>query len=701
MKIMTFKRKWFQALWVPIALFAFHSSAEAKLVRYELVATQEKVNLSGKQDVDFAIALNGTIPAPTLEFTEGDDVEVVVKNRVPNQELSIHWHGLLLPPEEDGVSYVNTPPIHSGKDHTFRFKLRQHGTYWYHSHTGVQEQKGVYGAFIIHPKKNTIAYDRDAVVVISDWSDENADQILRNLRKDGDYYLYKKGTMRSWLGAIQAGGLGTYLSNEWTRMGGMDYSDVGYDAFLMNGKRDSQLLTARPGEKVRVRIINAGASSYFHLALGQEPMKVISADGIDIEPILAKEILVGMAETYDLLFEPKEKKNYELKATVQDGTGWASAWLGTGEKVPAPVKPFPEMYAPMNHGAHAGHSEHAGHAGHSAHSAHSRTVDTLTVDELKSRESTLLPKHAKVHDVKLVLGGDMERYVWHMNGKAMFEDRSIAVNEGDVIRFTFENGTMMHHPMHLHGHFFRVLNKNGERSPLKHTVDMAPHTTRTIEFYANEPGEWMLHCHNLYHMKTGMARTVKYSSFQPKAEIAKLQHHDPHLHDHWYTYGTAEVATNHAQASYRLSQTWNQIDARIETRNTAGTNLSFREPWEIEGDLLYRRWFGNFLNLAGGGTSFEGRQSAMVGFSAILPMLVESQVFVNHRGKFRLDLEKRFQWTKTIFTDIDFVWRPKQAHSRSEDLEFEISLMYGPAWSWAAGLMLTDQSLGAGVQFQF
>jgi FtsP/CotA-like multicopper oxidase with cupredoxin domain len=714
----------FKSIAILLALFYSLPSAEARLVRYELVATQEKVNLSGKKEVDFAIALNGTIPAPILEFTEGDDVEIMVKNRVPNQELSIHWHGLLLPPEEDGVSYVNTPPIHSGQEHTFRFKLRQHGTYWYHSHTGVQEQKGVYGAFIIHPKKKTIAYDRDAVVVISDWSDENADQILRNLRKDGDYYLYKKGTMRSWLGAIQAGGLGTYLSNEWTRMGGMDYSDVGYDAFLMNGKRESQLLAAHPGEKIRFRVINAGASSYFNLALGQEPMKVIAADGIDIEPVLAKEILVGMAETYDLLFEPKEHKNYELKATAQDGTGSASAWIGMGEKVPAPVKPFPAMYAPMDHGAHGGHAghavgaanvtaDHSAHSGHSAHSAHGshaapakrtetlRTVDTLTVDELKARESTVLPKNAQVHDVKLLLGGDMERYVWHINGKAMFEDRSIAVNEGDVIRFTFENQTMMHHPMHLHGHFFRVLNQNGERSPLKHTVDMAPHTTRTIEFYANEPGEWMLHCHNLYHMKTGMARTVKYSSFQPKAEIARIQNHDPHLHDHWYGYGTAEAATNHAQASYRLSQTWNQVDARFETRNTTGRNFSFRDPWEIEGDLLYRRWFGNFLNVAGGGTLFDKRASAMVGFSAILPMLVEVQAFVNHRGKFRLDLEKRFQWTKTVFTDVDFVWRPKQAHERSEDLEYEISLMYGPAWSWAAGLMLTDKSLGAGVQFQF
>ena len=299
----------------------------------------------------------------------------------------------------------------------------------------------MYGAFIIHPKKRTIQYDRDQVVVISDWSDENPDQIIKNLRKDGDYYLYKKETVRSWLGAIKSKSFGILLANEWTRMHGMDLSDVGYDAFLINGQREGQLPPAKAGEKIRLRIINAAASTYFHVALGKAPMKVISADGVDIEPTMAQELLMGMAETYDALFEVPAGKSHELRATAQDGTGFATVWVGeqgASEKVHAPDKAAPELYGAMDHGG--------GDKGHEGHG--------------------------------------------------------------------------QHHPMHLHGHFFRVLNASKEFSPLKHTVDVPPHVTRVIEFLANEPGEWLLHCHNLYHMKSGMARIVKYVSFTPSLMYA-------------------------------------------------------------------------------------------------------------------------------------------------------------------------------------
>ncbi|RYZ80936.1 MAG: copper oxidase, partial [Proteobacteria bacterium] len=173
---------------IPFVFLMLHSTDSfAKAVRYELTVRNEKVNLSGKKQVDFALTVNGGIPAPTLEFTEGDDAEILIKNELPSEEVSIHWHGLLLPPDQHGVPYVNTPPIRGGTSYLFKFKIRQNGTYWYHSHTMLQEQKGVYGGIIIHPKKKAIAYDRDAVLVLSDWSDEDADKIIRNLRKDGDY----------------------------------------------------------------------------------------------------------------------------------------------------------------------------------------------------------------------------------------------------------------------------------------------------------------------------------------------------------------------------------------------------------------------------------------------------------------------------------------------------------------------------------
>lgn len=787
-------------LHLTLILFCFlivESQAWAKTVRYELNIENKPMNMSGKKEVDFALTVNGGIPAPILEFTEGDDAEILVINKVPHEEVSIHWHGILLPPEEDGVAYVNTPPIHPGTSRLFKFKIRQNGTYWYHSHTTVQEQKGVYGAFIIHPKKKAISYDKDVVVVLSDWSDENADQIIRNLRKDGDFYLYKKDSVRSIGGAINASALKTYFKNEWDRMGGMDLSDVGYDAFLINGKRDSQLLVAHPGEKIRIRIINAGASSYFYVSMGV-PMQIISADGVDVKPVYAKEILMGMAETYDVLFTVPEHKNYELRATVQDVTGYASGWIGMGEKVTAPNKPLPNLYASMDHmghggsdmtgtdhsqhgtapsteanlkmdhskhtggDSHAGHSDnakkaapsdpHAGHGGHGQHQGHTQpkvekpkklttdhsshsavatqvtegmvdfttqsdamlkqnassrdlttstkeVLETLSVDGLTALKPTTLPKDAKVHELKLVLDGSMERYIWHINGKAISEDRLLLINKGEVVRFIFQNETMMHHPMHLHGHFFRVLNEQGDKSPLKHTVDVPPHGTRTIEFYANEPGQWMLHCHNLYHMKTGMARVVRYNDFKLTPEMEKHDKHDPHLHEHIYTSGLVETATNHARAEFKLMRTWDELELKLESRSNSKKNFAVEGRWDLEGDLLYRRWFGNFLNVKAGGTHYHEENFGMIGVGYILPMLIETQVFVNHEGKFRLDIEKRFQWTKNIFTDAEFTWRPNW--EGETEGEFEVSLMYGPSWYWSAGLMLTNKSVGVGAQVQF
>ena len=702
-------------------------TAIAKTVHYELTIENKPVNMSGKKKVDFSLTVNGGIPAPTLEFTEGDDAEIEVNNKIPNQETSLHWHGLLVPPNMDGVPYVTNAPIKSGESFTFKFKIRQSGTYWYHSHTMTQEQEGVYGAIVIHPKKETLIYDREVVVMLNDWADENGKTILQNLRKDGDYYLYKKGTLRSWAGAIQAGKLSSFLQNEWTRMGGMDLSDVGYDAFLMNGLRESQLIRAHPGEKIRIRIINGGTSSYFFVSLAGLPMKVVAADGHDIEPILTKEILMGMAETYDVIFEVPEPKNYELKVFSQDGTGSASGFIGEGEKVFALPKAPPEPYLVMNHSAPVKVQQNleikqdlnpcergeywdipmqmcmpGKEAEKTFDSKTSKPVlETLTVDALRAKEQTVFDPNAKRMNLKLVLGGNMQRYVWYFNDQAIFEDRTIVIHRGDVIRFELENATMMHHPIHLHGHFFRVINESGEFSPLKHTVDVPPHGKRVIEFLANEPGAWMLHCHNLFHMNTGMARVIEYSDFTPVPEISHLKHQDHHLHDPWYFYGNAEIASNHAQSTLRFSQTWNEIEARLETRNTAGANFSFHEPWETEGDLLYHRWFGQYFYALAGGLFYDQEASLAVGFGYLLPFLIESRALMDHRGNFRIDAKKKFQWSKTLFTESALVWRPKQTENLNRSLEYEISLMFGPTWTWAAGLMFTERSVGAGAQFQF
>ncbi len=739
-----------QKLFMASLLVMVASTSFAKTVRYELTVRNEKVNMSGNKDVDFALSVNGGIPAPTLEFTEGDDAEITVHNELQNnnEEVSIHWHGLLLPPLEDGVPYVNTPPIFPGKSRTFNFPIRQNGTYWYHSHTMLQEQKGVFGSIVIHPKRETIKADEEAVVVFSDWSDENADQIIRNLKKDGDYYLYKKGTLRSYFEAAKEGKLTNQLKNEWIRMGGMDLSDVGYDAFLINGKRDSQLINAHPGQKIRLRLINAGSSSYFRVSLGNLPMTVVSADGQDIAPVQANEILIGMAETYDVLFTVPDHKNYELRASSQDGTGYASAFIGMGEKVRVREVEKPDQYATMEHSmAEMDHSEMGGmeraprqdmdhskmpemdhskhkkiavkNEDHSAHKSNSTepelradatpmtktsgdVVDTLTVDKLKALTPINFPKDAKTHNLKLVLNGDMRRYVWHMNGKVISQDRLLPIAPGEIVRITYQNDSMMHHPMHLHGHFFRVLNDNGTYSPLKHTVDVPPMGTRTIEFYSDEVGQWMLHCHNLFHMDTGMARVVRYSNFQPEGEMAHLDKHDHHMMDPWYSKGKTEISSNHMEGNFRVSQSWNEFSARIEGANIKGKNFdyNFRDQWDSEGDIFYRRWINNWANVIVGGTYYGEKSHGVVGVGYFLPMMFETNLLVNHEGQFRLDVERKFQWTKTIFSGLNFTWRPGNQNGE-HPTEFDLSLMYSSQWAWAGGLMLTNDSLGVGLEYQF
>ena len=687
--------RWLFTLMFTLTVSMWANPSWAELVHYELTATAAKVNLSGKRDVDFAIKINGSIPAPTLVFDEGDTAEIVVRNKL-REELSMHWHGILLPPEMDGVPYVTTPPIMPGKSYTFKFKIRQHGTFWYHSHTKLQEQRGAYGAIVVNPQTRTFDYDKDLVLVLSDWSDENPEDIIANLRKDGDYYQYKKNSVRSWFGALSSGGLLTFLANEWSRMGGMDVSDVGYDAYLINGKRDSQLIVGKPGQKLRIRIINAAASSHFHVAIGQDPMKVVSADGVDIQPVMAKELFIAMAETYDVIYQIPRGKNTELRITPPDATGFASGWIGSGAKVKAPTKSPPDLYAAMDHSktGHAG-GDHEGMShdvkGHDDPNDQPEVVDLLTVDDLRSPVSTEFPRGTPTYELKLVLGGDMERYVWHINGKAIHEDRTIVIKEGDVVRFTFENETMMNHPMHLHGHFFRVLNQAEEFSPLKHTVDVPPHGSRTIEFLANEPGEWMLHCHNLYHMKTGMARVVKYSSFKPKPEVAKHQAHDPHMHDHLYSKGQVILATNRAQMDYGLAGTWDGIEANLA--------YHFKEDRKLEGHLLYRHWFSNYFSFLSGAIhdshSKRFKTRAAAGFGYVLPMLIDTTVLADQAGGLRLDLEKRFQWTSAVFSDVGMNFQ------RNEKPTFDFSLMYGPSWSWSAGVMAEGRELALGAGYRF
>ena len=679
-----------------VLVLVISQTSLAKLIKQNLVIENGKVNLSGQREVNFALTVNGGIPAPTLEFTEGDEAEITVINKT-NEEVSIHWHGMLVPNNMDGVSNLTTPPILPGGVYVFKFPIRQSGTYWYHSHTGLQEQRGVFGAIVIHPKLEKYQVDHDMVVMLNDWTDENPEEVLKNLKKDGDFYQHKKDTVRSVFGALGTGHFNTYFESLKTRMGGMDLSDVGYDAFLINGKKDQQLVLAHSGQKVRLRIINAGASSYFYVNLGKQKFTVISADGQSVNPVQTQELLLGMAETYDVIFNVQEQKNYELRATAQDISGTASAWIGAGEKESAPDKAPLGLYE-MNHTEHSPHDMSAMEMDDMAGMDISEMEDMvpqleiLSYQNLRAIAPTEFSGSAPRLEMKLELDGDMSRYTWFINEKTISEDKYIDINKGDVIRFVIVNKTMMHHPMHLHGHFFRLLNGQGKFSPLKHTVDVGPYQTQTIEFLADEPGVWMLHCHNLYHMHSGMAKVVRYRSFEIPHEIMPAENHDAHDHDahaidSWFNYGVIDAFSNAGQLYLRTSNTRNQVDARISSR--------YDDNWNGEGEILGRRWLDKYWNIFVGGEAFNFESRGVVGTTYILPLFVESSVFFDSRGKFRLDLAQRLQWTSHLYSDWDVTARDSQG------TEWGANLMYGFNWSWALGAKLTNNSGGVGFTGRF
>ncbi|MEZ6019580.1 MAG: multicopper oxidase domain-containing protein, partial [Planctomycetota bacterium] len=254
-----------------------------RVVEYDLTITETVARHAGKKGI--GLVVNGTSPAPTLEFTEGDWARITVHNGLEDEETSLHWHGLLLPNLEDGVPYLTTPTLHPGESREFNFPLKQAGTYWYHSHTGLQEQQGVYGAIVIQPREGrSMAWDREHVVVLSDWTHENPKTVMGTLMSGNHWYSIQKGTAQSIWGAWRAGKLREYFQREKSRMPAMDISDIAYDAFLAGGQENLEL-EALPGERVLLRFVNAAASSYFHVTSALGPLNVVAADGQPVEPV--------------------------------------------------------------------------------------------------------------------------------------------------------------------------------------------------------------------------------------------------------------------------------------------------------------------------------------------------------------------------------------------------------------------------------
>lgn len=683
---------------------------------YTLTIKEEMVNKAGKNVKGMTV--NGTIPGPILEFTEGEYAVIYVKNEM-KEETSVHWHGIIIPNFYDGVPYLTTPPIRPGETFKYEFPITQAGTYWYHSHTMLQEQSGVFGSIVIQPKEKTLDYDRDLVLMLSDWTNEKPINVLRNLKRGNEWYGMKKGTSTPLNQVIARGAFGAQLDFWRQRMEGADIADIYYPAFLVNGQQNQQYPDFKAGEKVRLRIINGSASTQFWMTFGGEIPTLVSADGLNVEPIQKNKTFIAIAETYDFIITIPENGKVEFRAMAQDGSGTATAFIGNGKLLPAEIVPRPDKIKMMQQmakmdmkmGAHAlkfqpkkderyemkeeygmqmdemqmDHSNMnmknekmdlpAGEAGMKMskdstiqsqmdHSKMKMTndntemvrMDTMEMDGmdpsagragmfseynydyLKSPEKTSYDDDVPVREILLNLTGNMNRYIWSMNGVPLSETDQIKINHKEVTRITLNNLTMMHHPMHLHGHFFRVINENGEYSPLKHTVNVPPMGEVTIEFYGNEYGDWFFHCHILYHMMSGMARVMSYDT--PRDD--RLNGHPISglitEADKYYTWAMVGVASHMTELNIVTSNIRNQFNIMAEY----GWNQN------LEAEVTYERYLHDYLRIFGGinienemeDSLDELSTTAIAGVRFLTPYLFNLDVRIDNKLRPQLSLSR-------------------------------------------------------------
>jgi FtsP/CotA-like multicopper oxidase with cupredoxin domain len=653
--------------------------AFSEVVEAELSIDTGEVNFTGKT-VE-AITVNGEIPGPTLEFSEGDVARIRVRNNL-DVATSVHWHGLLVPPREDGVPFVSFPGIAPHSVFTYEFPIRQAGTYWYHSHSGLQEQRGVYGSIVIHPRGGErYPADREQVVVLSDWTDENPAHVAGLLRSGNEWYAIERNTNQSVLGAIRRNRLVDFFRREWASMPDNEISDVAYDRFLINGRTDS-VFRGNPGEVLRLRIINAGSASYFYVQFAGGPMTVVAADGQDVEPFELDAMLVAVAETYDVLVTVPEGGAFEFRATAQDGSGHVAAFIGAGDRVEAPEVPKPDYYrntanagylrgmwrtawdvggrvevlppgaavpAMKPHGK-AGTAMGAMPRGGMKMGAGAPMRPGTPYEKLRSPDDTRIPGPRPTRVVELNLTGDMDRYIWSMNGEILRPSNTIRIRKGERVRFEMSNRTMMNHPMHLHGHFFRVLNGQGDRAPLKHTVDVAPMQTTVIEFDANEEKDWFFHCHVLYHMKSGMERIVHYEGTEVDAATLAVR---PRLYDDsWYAFGSASALSQMSEGSAEVSNTGNIFGLGWEVGYEDG-------EYDITGSYSYyvNRYLSPFIGVNAYEETDSGRDvRGVFGLSALAPLNIPMSVWVGTDESFRWNAGKEIAITRRLvgFADIQY-----------------------------------------------
>jgi CopA family copper-resistance protein len=525
---------------------------------FDLTIAETKVNVTGEGRL--ATTINGTIPGPTLHWREGDTVTLRVKNLL-SEESSLHWHGILLPYQMDGAPQISFDGIAPGETFTYRFKVKQSGTYWYHSHSGMQEQTGLYGAIVIDPAKpDPVKSDRDYVVLLSDWTNEDPMAVFAKLKKESAYYNLNQPTVVDFFRDVADEGLGSAVENRhmWNmmRMNRTDLADISAltYTYLTNGhtSADNWLGLFKPGEKIRLRFINASAQSFFDVRIPGLKMAVVAADGQNVEPVDVDEFRIGLAETYDVVVTPVNNA-YTIFAQPMDRTGYVRGTLATQSGLSAPVpeldKAQPltmeDMMGAMGAGMRNMGHEHMDHSMHDmsgmtdAHKAvrahHASTefgasvdmrVDTprtnlddpgiglrnngrrvLTYADLHTVGGTL-DARAPTREIELHLTGNMQRYTWSFDGLEYNEAKPIHFRYGERLRVILVNDTMMTHPIHLHGMWSDLETADGQFQARKHTIVVQPAQRVTFLVTADALGRWPWHCHLFYHMHAGMFREV-------------------------------------------------------------------------------------------------------------------------------------------------------------------------------------------------
>ena len=730
-----------------------------KKVRYDLYVKDTLVNFSGKPAR--AIAINGKLQAPTLYFTEGDTAEIYLHNQL-KENTGLHWHGVILPNEMDGVPYLTTKEVKPGETHLYKFRISQNGTYWYHSHEGTQEQIGMNGILVFNKRESQPGkkFAADIPVLLGEWTDENPKQIMRRLHMDqGDYWAVKKGTVQSYSEAIGKGHFGTKLLNEWKRMEAMDVSDVYYNNFLINGQISSNYKNLKAGDKVHLRVANGGSSSYFWLNYGGGKITVIGNDGNEVEPVEVDRLIVGVSETYDIEVTIPENKSFEFRATSEDRQGHASLYLGDGEKVDAPnlpklmlfegmkmmngmmemsgdMKPMSMtmgnqmmdmnevMYPELSESQRMKTMQHMNemmgtksdmkmdggkmemdHSNHDMSSSDEKTIKRLNYNMLKSPFKTILPTD-NVKKLKFTLEGNMRNYLWTLDNKTVAESDKILIKKGQVVRITMYNNSMMRHPMHLHGHDFRLINSKGEYSPLKNVVDMAPMETNTIEFAANQDGDWFFHCHILYHMMAGMGKVFTYENSAPNPQLPdKEASYKKFLSTNRMisTKAMLDVASNkfHFENMTMVGSRWmniNELHSNYDFTHYEGSVKVGRFLGKYQWAMPYvgfrsnknhdmaKSWFGQNVMP-------ENQNVAIAGIRYILPFLIMADANVDHNGKVRLELGRE---------GIPLSPRIRGNFAVNSDKEFDFGLKYIlQKWVSVSTNYDSEYGFGAGLTFMY